>query len=105
MTVAEVDVFDAIGSPVRRALLDTLRPGPLAVRDLAQAFPISRPAVSQHLRVLLDARLVREERVGRERRYRLDPGPLREVEQWVSHYEHFWQDHLQTLRRVLDDTP
>ncbi len=103
--MAEVDVFNAIANPVRRALLDALASGPLPVHDLAQAFPISRPAISQHLRVLLDARLVMEERVGRERRYRLDPAPLREVDRWVSHYQWFWRGRLQTLGRILDETP
>ncbi len=64
----EADIFAAIDSPVRRALLDALRDGPRPVHDLAAAFTMSRPAVSQHLRVLRAAALVVEERVGRERR-------------------------------------
>ncbi|MEV0732193.1 metalloregulator ArsR/SmtB family transcription factor [Polymorphospora sp. NPDC050346] len=101
----DVDVFTAIASPVRRALLDALRAGPLAVHELADDFAISRPAVSQHLQVLRNAALVVEERAGRERRYRLQPGPLREVEDWLGHYERFWADHLGALRDLLDETP
>lgn len=100
--MAEVDVFAAIASPVRRRLLDALREGPLAVHELAGGFEISRPAVSQHLAVLLAADLVREQRAGRERRYRLDPGPLRQVEAWVGHYGRFWEERLASLRDVLD---
>jgi DNA-binding transcriptional ArsR family regulator len=100
-----VDVFTAIASPVRRALLDALRTGPLAVHELAHDFAISRPAVSQHLQVLRNAELVVEERVGRERRYRLRPQPLREVTDWVSHYEQFWDTRLRALRDVLDEQP
>ena len=96
------DVFDAIASPVRRALLDLLTEGPRPVHDLAEEFSISRPAVSQHLRVLKRAELVVEERVGRERRYRLNPAPLRDVGTWVGRYESFWQDRLAALRDVLD---
>lgn len=98
-----VSVFDAIASPVRRALLDALTEGPLPVHDLAAGFTISRPAVSQHLRVLKDASLVAEERVGKERRYRLNPAPLRDVDNWVGHYERFWRDRLLALHDVLDD--
>jgi DNA-binding transcriptional ArsR family regulator len=101
--VAQGDVFDAIASPVRRALLDALQSGPLAVHQLADGFTISRPAVSQHLRVLLSAQLVVEERVGRERRYRLDPAPLREIHTWIEHYEQFWRDRLAALHNVLDE--
>lgn len=101
--MVDVDVFTAIASPVRRALLDALRSGPLAVHQLADDFAISRPAVSQHLQVLRNADLVAEERVGRERRYRLRPQPLREVTEWVRHYEQFWSTRLTALRDLLDE--
>jgi DNA-binding transcriptional ArsR family regulator len=102
---AEVDVFVAIASPVRRALLDTLSAGPRPVRDLAAEFSISRPAVSQHLRILKEASLVSEERFGRERRYQLNPSPLREVGRWLTHYEGFWRDRLSAPRDVLEEQP
>ena len=98
-------MFGAIASPVRRALLDALAAGPLPVGDLAAKFPISRPAVSQHLRILKEAELVSEERFGRERRYRLDPSPLRDVRTWIAQYERFWQNRLSALRDVLDEQP
>jgi len=101
----ELDVFEAIASPVRRALLDALAAGPLPVRDLAAGFTISRPAVSQHLRILKEAELVSEERFGRERRYQLNPSPLRDVRTWIAQYERFWQDRLSALRDVLDAQP
>jgi len=101
----ELDVFGAIASPVRRALLDALAAGPLPVRDLAAGFPISRPAISQHLRILKEAELVSEERSGRERRYQLNPLPLRDVRSWIAHYERFWQDRLSALRDILDEQP
>ncbi|MGD0925628.1 MAG: metalloregulator ArsR/SmtB family transcription factor [Streptosporangiaceae bacterium] len=81
------DVFEAIASPVRRALLDVLAGGARSVHDLAAPFEMTRPAVSQHLRVLREAGLVTEERVGRERHYGLDARPLRTVADWAGHYE------------------
>jgi DNA-binding transcriptional ArsR family regulator len=71
------------------------------VNAIAGLFEFSRPAVSQHLRVLLDAGLVTEERRGRERRYRLAPDSLAPVRDWVAHYERFWDDHLQRLKQRL----
>jgi len=105
VAVAQEDVFAAIASPVRRALLDALRGGPRAVHELADGFAISRPAISQHLAALRSARLVVEERVGRERRYRLDPAPLCAVHAWLGHYEQFWHQRLTALREVLVDEP
>lgn len=62
---------------------------------------MSRPAVSQHLRILLDAGLVTERRQGRERRYRLVPERLGPVRDWIARYERFWDDRLQRLQRQL----
>ena len=74
-----MDPFAALADPVRRELLRALATGPTRVADLAAAHPISRPAVSKHLRVLTEAGLVTASDVGRERHYRLVPGPLAEV--------------------------
>jgi DNA-binding transcriptional ArsR family regulator len=99
----EIDVFQAIAHPSRRELLDALRAGELPVRALAERFDSSRPATSQHLRVLLDASLVNERRVGRENLYRLTPEPLVQVESWIGNYEEFWKTRLRALRTILDD--
>jgi len=98
---APADVFAVLGHPLRRALLDHLREagGEQSVKRLAAPFAVSRPAVSQHLAVLLAAGLVRERKVGRERHYRLDAGRLREVYRWVGHFARFWEPHLETVRR------
>ena len=98
------DVFTAIASPVRRALIDALGAGPKPVQALAAGLPVSRPAVSQHLRVLKQAGLVREERSGREHWYQLNPAPLAEVHTWASHYERFWRDRLAALRDTLEES-
>ncbi len=96
------DVFTAIAHPVRRQILDRLAEGEESVSHLAEPFGMSRPAVSQHLRVLRDAGLVAEERHGRERHYRLQPERLYEVHAWMRRYDRFWQTHLASLGAYLD---
>ncbi len=78
------EVFRAIADPTRRRLLEALRGGPLSVNRLAEAFPVSRPAISKHLRCLREAGLVSEERRGRRRIYRLQALALAEVRGWVE---------------------
>lgn len=97
--------FHAIADPTRRQILDLLlEQGPLRAGDLAARFPrISRPGVSKHLRVLRGARLLQQERRGRELWYRLDPMPLSQIENWVGKYEEFWQDRLQALKKASEN--
>jgi len=98
------DVFAALASPVRRELLRLLRDeGHQPVQELASHFDMSRPSVSEHLKVLLDAGLVRERREGRNRYYRLRAQPLRLVEHWLAPYEEFWRERITNLRELLDD--
>ena len=99
---ASADVFHAVADPTRRAILDRLRAGGVAVAELASGFDMTRPAVSKHLRVLREADLVREERDGRQRVYRLNPEPLRDVSQWVESYRRFWPANLMSLKRHLE---
>ncbi len=80
----EPAVFRAIADPTRRRLLEALRRGPLSVNRLAESFPVSRPAISKHLRCLREAGLVSEERQGRRRIYRLRTQALTEVRGWVD---------------------
>ncbi len=98
------DLFRAIADPTRRAILDRLRGGPAPVNALAAEFAQSRPAISKHLRLLREARLVSEQRRGRERLYRLQPQPLQRISGWVEGYRSFWQGSLERLKRHLEDT-
>ncbi len=93
--------FSALADPTRRSVLDLLRQGSLPAGRIAQAFPVSRPAVSKHLRLLWRARLVQERREGRHRLYELNPGPLRAVDNWLSQYRSFWQSSLESLKAVV----
>jgi DNA-binding transcriptional ArsR family regulator len=95
------DVFSAIAHPVRREILDQLSESDLTVKHLAGKFDISRPAISQHLAVLLDVGLVSMRESGRENYYHLEPERLQEVEAWVRHYERFWTKKLDRLGEYL----
>src|SRR5437868_3741923 len=95
-------VFRAIADPTRRAILDRLRAGPANAGALAAGFRATRPAVSKHLRVLREARLVTGTRVGRERLYALDPVPLQSVAGWLEGYRAFWASSLAQLKRHLE---
>src|SRR5258708_14214841 len=92
--------FGAISLPARRRMLDLLVEADRSVNALAGQFEMSRPAVSQHLRSLLDAGLVTEQRHGRERRYRLVPAQLGPVRDWMAYYERFWAEHLERLEKL-----
>jgi DNA-binding transcriptional ArsR family regulator len=87
-----VDVFRALADPTRREILDRLRSAELSVTDLAGPFDMTQPAVSQHLRVLLEAGLVEAEQIGRRRLYKLNAQPLREVFRWASLFRHLFID-------------
>ncbi|MEO1068251.1 MAG: metalloregulator ArsR/SmtB family transcription factor [Cyanobacteria bacterium J06638_6] len=100
---AHSDVFAAIADPTRRSLLDRLRDGEQPVKQLAAPFEMSAPAISQHLSVLCEVGLVTQRRVGRQRFYRLNPQPLRQVADWVAYYEHFWQHKLDRLGSYLEE--
>jgi DNA-binding transcriptional ArsR family regulator len=96
------DVFHAVADNTRRAILHRLRGGGQAVNDIARAFPVSRPAISKHLRVLAAARLVVEQREGRRRIYRLNAAPLREVDRWLDQYREFWAAALANLKKHVE---
>ena len=101
--VASADIFQAIADPTRRALLDRLRAGEQPVKQLAEPFEMSLPAISQHLQILCNAGLVSQQRAGRQRLYRLNPIPLQQVSDWVVHYEPFWQQKLEALGAYLEE--
>ncbi len=100
---ASADVFAAIADPTRRAILDRLLTGEQPVKQLAEPFAMSLPAISQHLQVLCDADLVQMRKAGRQRLYRLNPEPLRQVSNWIAEYEQFWQQKLDALGNYLED--
>jgi DNA-binding transcriptional ArsR family regulator len=102
---AILDAFGAIAHPVRRRIVSDLATGPKPVRDLADGLPVSRPAVSQHLRLLLEIGIVSQERVGRENHYRLRPEQLDEVRDWLTQLDALWGAALGRLHEHLERNP
>jgi len=94
--------FQALADPTRRAVLDLLRRGSQPAGQIASAFPVSRPAISKHLRLLRRAHLVREHREGRHRVYQLNPEPLRAVDHWIEQYRVFWTTSLNNLKAFVE---
>jgi len=94
--------FQALSDPTRRAVLDLLRCGSQPAGQIAEAFPVSRPAISKHLRLLRRAHLVREHREGRNRVYELNPEPLRAVDSWIEQYRVFWVANLNSLKSFVE---
>jgi DNA-binding transcriptional ArsR family regulator len=96
----------ALADPTRRRVLERLRGGPKPVSEIARALPVSRPAVSQHLKVLKEAGLVREERHGTQHIYEIDPKGLGPLRAWL---DQFWDDALDAFKaeaeRESEETP
>jgi DNA-binding transcriptional ArsR family regulator len=92
--------MSALGDSTRREILERLREGPKPVGELARGLPVSRPAVSQHLRILKEAGLVRDSRDGTRRFYRVDPTAL---EQLRAYFERFWEDALEQVRTTAEN--
>jgi DNA-binding transcriptional ArsR family regulator len=91
--------MDALGDPTRRSILERLRRGPVAVTDLARELPVSRPAVSQHLRVLAAAGLVTHRQEGTRRLYQVDPAGLEQLRAWV---DDVWSDALAAFKEAAE---
>jgi DNA-binding transcriptional ArsR family regulator len=94
-----VDAFSALGDPTRRAVFERLAAGPRAVGELAEGLPVSRPAVSQHLRVLKDAGLVVDRRAGNRRLYRVDP---RGVAALRAYFDRLWDQGLAAYKAAAE---
>lgn len=94
--------FAALSDPTRRRIVARLTRGEIRVTDLAQPFAMSLNAVSKHVKALERAGLVRRTRIGREHWLRLRAQPLRQVQDWVSRYERFWNQRLDALGEFLD---
>jgi DNA-binding transcriptional ArsR family regulator len=94
-------VFNALGDPTRRAIVDRLSRGPSTVSRLAEPLEITITAVRQHLDVLEDCGLVRTEKVGRVRTCRFEMKGLAVLEDWISHHRSLWEERLDQLGDLL----
>lgn len=102
-STARHDVFQAVADPTRRELIYLLaEKKELAVTQLSEPFPMTRTAISKHLKILAEAGLVKERKVGRERRYRLEQAPLNELKQWLNELDQFWDNKIAVLKHLVE---
>lgn len=97
-----MDVFEALAAPTRREIIEMLSSkGKLSASDIYGHFDASPPAISQHLKVLREAKLVRVERLGQLRIYQIDPKGMAEIEQWSQRMTRLWNKRFDALEKVL----
>jgi len=99
MVTYSADPFRAVADPTRRAVLEYLLGKPHNVNELSDHFDVSRPAISKHLRILKDARVVREKRDGRNRIYELNPDGLKALR---DYFDQFWGEALESFKRAAE---
>lgn len=102
MPLQSRSVFGAISDPTRRAILDVMRQGEIGAGELAERFPVSRPAISRHVRILKRAGLIRQRKAAQRRYYSLRPEALSEVDQWLAPYRLFWSARMVDLKRTAE---
>ncbi len=95
--------FSALADPTRRAILARLALGESSVTELAEPFDMSLPAISKHLKVLEKAGLVARSREAQYRPCRLEPGPFRDVTEWLERYRRYWDESLDRLAAYLEE--
>jgi DNA-binding transcriptional ArsR family regulator len=95
-------VFEVIAEPNRRAILSLLGSSEQSVGEIERRLRMPQPTVSKHLRVLREAGFVESTVDAQRRLYRLKPGPLREIEEWLAQFRRFWSAHVDALERHLD---
>ncbi|MBS4190605.1 winged helix-turn-helix transcriptional regulator [Bacillus sp. FJAT-49705] len=96
------DIYQAIADPTRREVLKLLAEKERPISEITSHFPMSRTAIAKHLHVLSEAELVVGKKVGREKRYRLQPEPFSELKQWLSYFDQFWGNKLSILKHVVE---
>lgn len=100
----DMDIFSALAEPTRRTIVELLASrGPLPATEIYEQFHVSHPAISQHLKVLREANVVRMEKRAQQHVYRLNPDALFALEGWASHVTHLWNQRFDVLERVLEE--
>ena len=98
-----MDTFTALAEPTRRNILEMLAAkGNLSATDIYTKFKVSPPAISQHLKVLREAKLVRVEKRAQQRIYFINPEPLHDLEKWVHQFAAYWEERYQALDKLLE---
>ena len=99
--MSQIVAFEALADPTRRCLFERLRDGPCSVSELVDVVSVSQPAVSQHLRVLKDARLVQVQKQGKQRIYSLNPDGLSELRAYI---DSFWDNVLGAFQKAANES-
>jgi DNA-binding transcriptional ArsR family regulator len=99
----EAEILRALADPTRRAVFEWLARREMSVSELKAGFPVSQPAISQHLAALRGAGLVSERREGRFAYYRAEPAGLSPLIDWIDRYLAFWPERIERLKNVLKD--
>lgn len=95
-------VFRAIADPTRRNILTLLSDGERSLNDISAEFDMTRPAISKHLNILREGRLIRVRKQGRQRLHRLQPYALKAVSDWVGFFDQFWDEKLADLKQAVE---
>jgi DNA-binding transcriptional ArsR family regulator len=95
------DVFQAIADPTRREIIDLLARQPMNLNTIAEHFDVTRPAISNHIRILNECGIIEIEQVGRERICKIQPDHLRQVSDWVGKYEELWIQRISSFEKYL----
>lgn len=98
---ARRDIFQAIADPTRRAILSLLALQAMTPGAIAEEFDSTRQTISKHIQILTECELLRQEQKGREIYYHFNPIKLKELSDWVSQYQHFWDKKLDSLETYL----
>ncbi|WP_453991648.1 ArsR/SmtB family transcription factor [Bacillus nitroreducens] len=102
-TARKYDVFQAISDPTRREVLRLLSKKELPISEITSHFSMSRTAVAKHLHILSEAKLVSGKKVGREKRYRLQPESFSELHEWLGYFDQFWNNKLSMLKHIAEN--
>ena len=95
------DVFQAIADPTRREIIDLLAEKSLNLNAIAEHFDITRPAISNHIKILHECGIIEIEQVGRERICKIQPGQLRKISDWIGRYEDLWLQKIESFEKYL----
>jgi DNA-binding transcriptional ArsR family regulator len=97
------DVFQAIADPTRRDIINLIAYKPLNLNSIADNFEVSRPAISQHIKILMECGLIEMKKQGRERYCEAKLGQLNEVSQWIEQYRKLWADKFDRMDEILEE--
>ena len=97
------DVFQAIADPTRRQIIGMIANQPMNLNAIAERFEVTRPAISNHIKILTECGLIAIDQIGRERYCKIKPGKLKEISEWISQYKELWEQKLDSFEDYLNE--